>query len=575
MDNPEEVLQALDEFQKLRPSEIPRELEDYLCFVAKTGDPIYQWSLIKPLFREKLVRVMTDFYESCPTLDLATSPNLEHFNYDIMKCNLLELLESFANAPFTVQRICELLTAPRKEYNRVDKFMRAIEKNILVVSTKEPGPAARRSENGDSMVNGSVDDETVSLAPPHEVEMDSWVKDCASDTAVPSLPAEDVPLVQVALVAEKLSKTLETPKDSPPLSDTPTEMTVSSFITAAHEINTSDSIISGSHVQNAGGTIAEPGVMHEPIMNEDTSSQPSLDSEDDTENTGVKKLQTTFQARDFVKSDEKTDKLYETKECKDAEDNSEDKSDEDSKSSCDSNGELLEKRPRIEDESPVTEPCQNSCSETIEKTDNSTSESEPEVVAKCEQNDDEVVAEKPIVELNESNEANLVQTIPELTSNSTSDSQSSTESESVKESEDSSNSGEGCKIIVEEPAFEESTVKSPEKSPERIVIEEAMEDDVKANEENSCVPHPIPIIEEPKDQVATVEAIISEVTDYKSEITEPVENLEVIAPEVPPSVNLEKNEPAESMEVDSEEAPGFTVDEPMEQEQEQSEALGS
>ncbi|CAK9799063.1 Serine/threonine-protein phosphatase 4 regulatory subunit 2 [Anthophora quadrimaculata] len=113
MENLEDVLQALDEFQKMRPSEIPRELEDYLCWVAKTGDPVYQWSLIKTLFREKLTRVMTDFYESCPTLDLAPCPNVEHFNYDTMKSNLLERLESFANAPFTVQRICELLTAPQ------------------------------------------------------------------------------------------------------------------------------------------------------------------------------------------------------------------------------------------------------------------------------------------------------------------------------------------------------------------------------------------------------------------------------------------------------------------------------
>lgn len=160
MENPEEVLQALDEFQKMRPSEIPRELEDYLCWVAKTGDPVYQWSLIKVLFREKLARVMTDFYEACPNIDgLAACPNVEHFNYDTMKSSLLERLESFANAPFTVQRICELLTSPRKEYNRIDKFMRAIEKNILVVSTREPGPTIRRSENGEGMVNGSVEDE--------------------------------------------------------------------------------------------------------------------------------------------------------------------------------------------------------------------------------------------------------------------------------------------------------------------------------------------------------------------------------------------------------------------------------
>lgn len=48
-----------------------------------------------------------------------------------MKNALLERLEAFHAAPFTVQRICELLTDPRKQYSRIDKFMRAVEKNIL------------------------------------------------------------------------------------------------------------------------------------------------------------------------------------------------------------------------------------------------------------------------------------------------------------------------------------------------------------------------------------------------------------------------------------------------------------
>lgn len=78
-----------------------------------------------------------------------------------MKTALLERLDSFSAAPFTVQRICELLTDPRKQYSRIDKFMRAIEKNILVVSTTEPGrpkslaDSSDYSDSLDSMVNGS------------------------------------------------------------------------------------------------------------------------------------------------------------------------------------------------------------------------------------------------------------------------------------------------------------------------------------------------------------------------------------------------------------------------------------
>lgn len=48
-----------------------------------------------------------------------------------MKRILLDRLDAFNSAPFTVQRICELLTEPRKQYTRIDKYMRAVEKNIL------------------------------------------------------------------------------------------------------------------------------------------------------------------------------------------------------------------------------------------------------------------------------------------------------------------------------------------------------------------------------------------------------------------------------------------------------------
>lgn len=48
-----------------------------------------------------------------------------------MKSALLERLEKFHAAPFTIQRLSELLTDPKKHYSRLDKFMRALEKNIL------------------------------------------------------------------------------------------------------------------------------------------------------------------------------------------------------------------------------------------------------------------------------------------------------------------------------------------------------------------------------------------------------------------------------------------------------------
>ncbi|XP_038119998.1 serine/threonine-protein phosphatase 4 regulatory subunit 2 isoform X1 [Culex quinquefasciatus] len=161
MENPEEVLQLLERFTKLKQKEIPRELDDYLGFVARTGDTVYRWAIVKHLFREKLVHVITDFHDNTPSIaDLPQCPNVDPFNYERMKRILLDRLDAFNSAPFTVQRICELLTEPRKQYTRIDKYMRAVEKNILVVSTQEPGRRRSESENGDSLdsiVNGDLE----------------------------------------------------------------------------------------------------------------------------------------------------------------------------------------------------------------------------------------------------------------------------------------------------------------------------------------------------------------------------------------------------------------------------------
>lgn len=58
-------------------------------------------------------------------------PNVDAFNFENLKSALLERIDCFRSAPFTVQRLCELLTNPKKHYCRLDKFMRALEKNIL------------------------------------------------------------------------------------------------------------------------------------------------------------------------------------------------------------------------------------------------------------------------------------------------------------------------------------------------------------------------------------------------------------------------------------------------------------
>lgn len=159
MDNPEYTFQILEVFSKIKTKEIPRELEEYICYVARTGDPVFQWSLVKVLIKEKLLSVLNEFMESNPSLDIPPCPNVDPFNYEALKSTLLTRLDSFILPPFTIQRICELLAAPRKEYNRIDKYMRAVEKNVLVVSACELSiKRGLETDGNEAMINGILYD---------------------------------------------------------------------------------------------------------------------------------------------------------------------------------------------------------------------------------------------------------------------------------------------------------------------------------------------------------------------------------------------------------------------------------
>ncbi|TFK27408.1 PPP4R2-domain-containing protein [Coprinopsis marcescibilis] len=57
------------------------------------------------------------------------------------KQGIFDLLNEFDdNPPFTIQRLCELLIEPKKHYKTVGKYLRAVEKSILVTSTYDAFP---------------------------------------------------------------------------------------------------------------------------------------------------------------------------------------------------------------------------------------------------------------------------------------------------------------------------------------------------------------------------------------------------------------------------------------------------
>ncbi|OCT85916.1 hypothetical protein XELAEV_18024085mg [Xenopus laevis] len=137
--------EALKDFEKRGKKEVSPELDQFLCHVAKTGETVVQWPQFKEYFVFKLEMVMDDFRTSAPEQRGSPNPNVEYIPFDEMKQRILKIVTGFNGTPFTIQRLCELLTDPRKNYNGTDKFLRGVEKNIMVVSCVYPSSEKNNS----------------------------------------------------------------------------------------------------------------------------------------------------------------------------------------------------------------------------------------------------------------------------------------------------------------------------------------------------------------------------------------------------------------------------------------------
>uniref|UniRef100_A0A8C3AK93 Protein phosphatase 4, regulatory subunit 2b n=1 Tax=Cyclopterus lumpus TaxID=8103 RepID=A0A8C3AK93_CYCLU len=141
--------EALRDFEKKAKSESSPLLEQFLCHIAKTGETMVQWSQFKNYFLFKLEMVMDDFSSSAPEQRGLANPNVESIPFEDMKERILKIVKGYNGIPFTIQRLCELLTEPKRNYTGTDKFLRGVEKNVMVVSCVHP----TSEKNGCSAVN--------------------------------------------------------------------------------------------------------------------------------------------------------------------------------------------------------------------------------------------------------------------------------------------------------------------------------------------------------------------------------------------------------------------------------------
>mmetsp|Transcript_101212 Transcript_101212/g.179758 ORF Transcript_101212/g.179758 Transcript_101212/m.179758 type:complete len:249 (+) Transcript_101212:30-776(+) len=134
---------------------ITEELEGIIRGVAHTGvAKSYPWDALRLLLARKVEHVLSDFWRDAPDLNLREGETFQQSAVEpLTQCVLDPRREG---APWTTQRLCELLAEPRSTYKSTRKYLYALQRAVLIQSTEEAlvpcvpasGQAASASSNG-------------------------------------------------------------------------------------------------------------------------------------------------------------------------------------------------------------------------------------------------------------------------------------------------------------------------------------------------------------------------------------------------------------------------------------------
>mmetsp|Transcript_38173 Transcript_38173/g.105224 ORF Transcript_38173/g.105224 Transcript_38173/m.105224 type:complete len:237 (-) Transcript_38173:185-895(-) len=115
---------------------IPEDLESLICDVAKTGSVnSYPWDALRLLLARKVELVLGEFWRDAPDVEVQEGESFERAAVEPLMRSLLEPRRE--GPPFTVQRICELLSEPRLVYKSTRRYLYALQRAVLVTATEE------------------------------------------------------------------------------------------------------------------------------------------------------------------------------------------------------------------------------------------------------------------------------------------------------------------------------------------------------------------------------------------------------------------------------------------------------
>ncbi|KAH7728079.1 3' exoribonuclease family [Aphelenchoides avenae] len=155
-------------------------VDEFFRFIGATGRPSLPWETFKDAFLWKIKTVMDDMHiKEAEDLDDGGKKEELINNEEIRNSKqfIMQKAQEFEGIPFTIQRLCELLTTPTKHYRSTEKYLRALEKTINIVTTV--------TENGERITG--TDDFPDEDEPPMPVERNFIIRVDEVDEPLPSI----------------------------------------------------------------------------------------------------------------------------------------------------------------------------------------------------------------------------------------------------------------------------------------------------------------------------------------------------------------------------------------------------
>lgn len=79
--------------------------------------------------------------------DSTFNPSEQHPSTQAVQSRIFTTLDDFTEAPFTIQRMCELLSNPTRHYTSSNKYLRAFERCVLVTASIDEYPLINSQES--------------------------------------------------------------------------------------------------------------------------------------------------------------------------------------------------------------------------------------------------------------------------------------------------------------------------------------------------------------------------------------------------------------------------------------------